>query len=116
MIDEANKSQYDKIGAAHLTQSLLILMMFSIHGTAYALTNSILDLYSSKSSDTFVPEIRKECERVSADNGGLGNREAVAGLHLVDSCIKESLRISGFTIVSSTRAVSFVVLFQLRPE
>ena len=105
MIEEAHRTNPDQMQAVHLTQSLLILMLSSIHGTSYAFTNCILDLYSSDCCDDFVAGIREECERVAAESGGLGNIDALAKLHHVDSCIKESLRISGFTVVSSMRVV-----------
>lgn len=105
MIDEAYQTNPEQTEASHLTQSLLILMISSIHSTSYGFTNCILDLYSSDCCDDFVTGIREECERVAADSGGLGNRDAVAKLHHIDSCIKESLRISGFTIVSLMRVV-----------
>lgn len=103
MIDEANQTDTEQTTAANLTQSLLILMMSSIHSTGYGFTNCILDLYNSDSSDEFVSGLREECDRVSADKGGLGNRDASSQLRRVDSCIKESMRLSGFTIVSLMR-------------
>ena len=100
MINEAYQINSRKIDAAHLTQSLLILMLSSIHGTSYGLTNCILDLYSSECCDDYIAGIREECKQVLADGGDLRDRDAVTRLHHIDSCIRESLRISGFTIVS----------------
>ncbi|KAL2043499.1 hypothetical protein N7G274_003806 [Stereocaulon virgatum] len=106
MIDEAYQTNPEQLEAAHLTQSLLILILSAIHSTSYGFTNCILDLNSSDCCDDFIAGIREECECVSADSGGLGNRVAVDRLHRIDSCIKESLRISGFTVVSLMRVIS----------
>ena len=79
--------------------------MSSIHGTTYGLTNCILDMYGSEQCDDVITEIREECERVSAACDGIESKSAVARLRLIDSWIRESLRFSGFTIMTLMRVV-----------
>src|ERR1700712_1055345 len=90
----------------HLTYSLLAINQSSIYSTAYGLTNCILDLFSSENCEDFVNCLRDECERVYTEfDGKIGNGPAIEKLYRLDSCIKESMRVSGFNTVALMREV-----------
>ena len=108
MIEDTNQADSEQTTAADLTQSLLILMMSSIHSTGYGFSNCNLDQFSSDSSDEIFAGLREEVVSVTTAYGGLGNRDAVSQLRRVDSCLRESMRVSGFTIVSLMRKVRFI--------
>lgn len=92
--------------ALHITYSLLAINQSSIYSTAYGLTNCLLDLFGSERSEEFVQGLREECDRVSKEFGGsLGSAEALDKLCRLDSCIRESMRVSGFNTVALMRKV-----------
>jgi hypothetical protein len=68
--------------------------------------NLILDLFSTDPSLGYVETLRKECATVLAEAGGKWTRAAVVKLTLVDSCIRESMRLNPFAIVGLPRTVS----------
>jgi cytochrome P450 len=59
-----------------------------------AVTNAFLDLFHSPDAADFVRELRKECDRVLAAHDGKWSKAALNELVLVDSAIKESMRLS----------------------
>lgn len=59
-----------------------------------AITNTFLDLFHSPDAPAFVDELRKECDRVLAAHNGEWTKAALNELVLVDSAIKESMRLS----------------------
>lgn len=63
-----------------------------------AITNTFLDLFHSPDAADFVGELRKECDTVLNAHGGQLNKAALNDLVLVDSAIKESMRLSVRTI------------------
>ncbi|RYP81521.1 hypothetical protein DL769_001929 [Monosporascus sp. CRB-8-3] len=106
IIEQCAKGGRTTVEADTIAQRLLILQLVSIYTTAYALTNIIINLYSSKQKDDFVAGIREECNRVSREHGGLSTREAIDKLYRVDSAVRESMRISPFGIITPTRIVA----------
>jgi cytochrome P450 len=89
-----------------IAQRLLILQLVAIYTTTYALTNCLLNLYSSQSKDEFVDGLRSEYSRVSAKHDGLSSKEAIDELYRTDSTIRESMRISPFSVLAPLRIVS----------
>ncbi|RYO75688.1 hypothetical protein DL766_007064 [Monosporascus sp. MC13-8B] len=106
MIEQCEKGGRTTVEADTIAQRLLILQLVSIYTTAYALTNIIINLYSSKQKDIFVAGIREECNRVSREHGGLSTGEAIDKLYRADSAVRESMRISPFSIIAPIRIVS----------
>lgn len=66
----------------------------------------ILDLYSSDPSLGYVDTLREEATGVLAKAGGSWTRDAVRDLKLIDSMIRESMRLNPFAIVGLPRTVS----------
>ena len=70
-----------------------------------AITNTFLDLFHSPDAPAFVEELRKECDRVLAAHNGEWTKAALNELVLVDSAIKESMRLS-VRVIGMHRMVS----------
>ena len=74
-----------------------------------AITNTFLDLYHSADAGDFVVELRKECDAVLAAHDGRWTKAALQELALVESAIKESMRLS-VRVVGMHRIVSQLTL------
>jgi hypothetical protein len=93
-----------------ICRRLLALNMVAIHTTSIvsllpspdnvvltfvkAITNTFLDLFHSPDAADFVKELRKECDAVLKSHDGQWTKAALNELVLVDSAIKESMRLS----------------------
>ncbi|OTA89151.1 hypothetical protein M434DRAFT_374078 [Hypoxylon sp. CO27-5] len=106
MIEQSAKGNHANVEPEIIAQRLLILQMVSTYTTAYALSNIIINLYSSKRKDEFVEGLVEECNRVSRGNGGLLTKEAIDSLYRVDSAVRESMRVSPFGVVTPIRIVA----------
>ncbi|KAI1120267.1 ent-kaurene oxidase [Nemania abortiva] len=84
---------------------LLFVNDISLHSTAYTAHNVILDLWTTDPSSGVVEALREECERVFRQAGGSWTREAVSKLNLVDSAVRESMRLAPFATVGLPRKV-----------
>lgn len=73
-----------------------------------AITNTFLDLFHSPYAKEFVAELRKECDTVLAAHGGQWTKAALQELVLVESAIKESMRLS-VRVVGMHRMVSLTL-------
>lgn len=77
-----------------------------MYSTAYTSQNVILDLASSDPSSGYIDALREESARVLKEAGGSWTRQAVTKLKLVDSAIRESMRIRPFNSVGVPRTVA----------
>ncbi len=77
----------------------------SMHSTGYTARNVIIDLASSDPSLGYIKALREESARVLKEAGGTWTRQAVTKLKLVDSTIRESMRICTFFSVGLPRTV-----------
>lgn len=67
--------------------------------------NFILDLFSTDADMGYIDTLRKECESVFNEAGQRWTRAGVMKLKLVDSAIRESMRLQPFAIVALPRTV-----------
>ncbi|KAF3066380.1 Ent-kaurene oxidase [Daldinia childiae] len=67
--------------------------------------NMILDLYGPDTSADTIRELREEAARVLEESGGSWTREAVQNLKLIDSAIREAMRITPFACIGLPRTV-----------
>jgi cytochrome P450 len=106
IIDECylteNPAQLDPKRVSH---RLLLVNDISLHSTAFTVQNVILDLFSQDPSLGFVEALREQCKTVLAEAGGSWTRDAVRKLTLVDSTIRESMRLSPFGTIGLPRTV-----------
>lgn len=68
----------------------------SLLTTAYTCQNFLLDLFSTDPAFEFVEALREECFRAFKESGYVWDDEAVKKLQLVDSAIRESMRLNPF--------------------
>jgi hypothetical protein len=94
--------QLDPKRVAH---RLLLVNDISLHSTSFTVQNVILDLFSSDPALGFVDALRDEAKSVLAMHGGSWTRDAVRDLKLIDSMIRESMRLNPFAIVGLPRTV-----------
>ncbi|KAI1179304.1 cytochrome P450 [Nemania sp. FL0916] len=105
MIQKSARGDPSNLKPDVIAQRLLILQISSIYTTTLALAHIIVNLYGSESRDDFIAGLRAECERVAAEHQGLSTKEAIDKLYRMDSAIRESLRLSPFSVVAPIRIV-----------
>lgn len=77
-----------------------------MHSTGYTASNVIRDLVRQDPSLSYFEALRNESAKVLKESGGTWTRQAVTQLHLVDSTIRESMRLSPFFSAGLPRKVS----------
>jgi cytochrome P450 len=95
IIDECytsgNPSQLDPGRVCH---RLLLINDVSLHTTSFTMQDFILNLFSTDPSLGYVEILREECAAALEEAGGTWTRQAIDKLKLVDSAIRESMRLS----------------------
>ncbi|KAF2793661.1 cytochrome P450 [Melanomma pulvis-pyrius CBS 109.77] len=91
--------------AYQIGHRILLLNFASIHSTSLAVANTLQDLFSGNTSTGAVEDLREECIKVFTEYGGIWNQDAVAKLHLLDSAIRESMRVSSLSILGLPRRI-----------
>jgi cytochrome P450 len=89
----------------YIASSMLSMQFATASSTRYALTNLLLDIFSTDPNDRVIEGLREEIERVYAENGHCWSKQALSKLYRTDSAIKESLRYSGLMAHGSWRKV-----------
>lgn len=109
LIDEcyaaAAKGDRGQLDPKRVAHRLLLVNDISLHSTSFTVQNVILDLFSSDPALGFVDALRDEAKSVLAKHGGSWTRDAVRDLKLIDSMIRESMRLNPFAIVGLPRTV-----------
>lgn len=77
----------------------------SMHSTSYTVQSLILDLATADPSLGYIEALRVESARVLKEADGSWTRQAVTKLKLVDSAVRESMRLTPFNSVSLPRTV-----------
>ncbi|KAK0672033.1 cytochrome P450 [Cercophora samala] len=86
----------DELSPVMLSKRLLPVEFAAIHTTVLTASNILLDLASSDPSLGYIDAIRKETSQALEKGNGSWTKESLANLHLTDSAIKESMRVSYF--------------------
>lgn len=108
MIDEAYASGDPRqLEAKRLTHRLIFVNDISMHSTGYTASNVIRDLVRQDPSLGYIEALRHESASVLKEAGGSWSRQAVTKLHLIDSTIRESMRLSPFFSAGLPRRVSY---------
>ncbi|RYP59543.1 hypothetical protein DL769_008485 [Monosporascus sp. CRB-8-3] len=106
LIDEAYATcDPNQLVPERLAHRLVFLNDVSMHSTGYTAQHVILDLASQDPSLGYVQALRDEAGKVLKEAGGTWTRQAVTKLKLVDSTIRESMRLSPFFSVGLPRTV-----------
>ncbi|KAI0435912.1 cytochrome P450 [Xylaria telfairii] len=106
MIEEAIcRNNPEELDTRRIAERLLFTNDVSMHTTSFTMQNFILNLFSSDPSLGYVETLRNECEQVILKAKGVWSREAVQQLRLVDSAIRESMRVSPFSVFGLPRTI-----------
>ncbi|KAI7776583.1 hypothetical protein LA080_004788 [Diaporthe eres] len=107
LIDEcyASPNPEEQLDLKRVCYRLLIMNDVSLLTTAYTCQNLLLDLFSTDPRLGYVEALRDECARALAESGGIWDHTAVKKLRLVDSAIRESMRLNPFGSVLLPRRV-----------
>ncbi|KAI0451599.1 cytochrome P450 [Xylaria acuta] len=76
-----------------------------MHTTSLTMQGLIQNLAATDSSLSYIEILREECRAALEEAGGTWTRDAVQKLRLVDSTIRESLRVSPFIVFGLPRKV-----------
>ena len=98
----------EQLKPGRVLHRLVYLNDISLHSTSYTAQNVVLDLASADPS--IIPILREESARVLKEAGGQWTRQAVTKLKLVDSTIRESMRMTPFNSVGLPRKVRHIHL------
>jgi cytochrome P450 len=77
----------------------------SMHLTSYTVQNAILDLATADPSLGYIEALRAESARLLKETGRWWTRQALRKLELVDSVVRESMRLTPFSSVGLPRTV-----------
>ncbi|KAL4744748.1 cytochrome P450 [Aspergillus terricola var. indicus] len=107
IIDECYATgQPAQLAPRRVALRLLLLNVISLHSTSFTLQNVILDLASMDPADGVVELLREECRSVLAESGSTSwTYEAVKKLRLLDSAVRESMRLTPFGNLGLPRTV-----------
>ncbi|RYP71146.1 hypothetical protein DL770_008162 [Monosporascus sp. CRB-9-2] len=104
IIDETiSRGDPSQLAVEVISERLLIADNASIHSVALTLHNLILNLVNSEPSLGYIQALREECRNVFINAGCKWTLDAVRNLKLVDSAIRESMRVSPFGSVAMAR-------------
>ncbi|EEP82794.1 predicted protein [Uncinocarpus reesii 1704] len=84
---------------------LLLLNDVSIPSTSFSVQSFIVDLFTADPTRGFVEALRKESEAAFEESGGIWTVDAVKKLKLVESAIRESMRLSPLGSIALPRTV-----------
>jgi hypothetical protein len=84
---------------------ILLLNFASIHSTSLVIANTLQDLFSGDPASGTGEDIREECIKIFTEYRGVWTKDALTKLHLLDSAIRESMRLSSLSILGLPRRV-----------
>ncbi|CAG8958654.1 hypothetical protein HYFRA_00011495 [Hymenoscyphus fraxineus] len=106
LIEESYASPLpDELLPKRVWHRLLLMNNVSLLTTSYTVQNVLLDLYSSDPSLGYVDVLRDEAAQALASTNGIWTSESVAHLRLLDSTIRESMRVSAMGPLMLARTV-----------
>ncbi|KAI0179430.1 cytochrome P450 [Hypoxylon sp. FL1284] len=106
IIDEAiSRNDDTQLSPSLISDRLLITNNVSLHSTTLTVHNLMLSLVTSDPSLGYIEALGEECDKALSDAGGIWNLEAVRKLRLLDSAIRESMRVMPFASVAMARTV-----------
>ncbi|KAJ4404357.1 hypothetical protein N0V82_010511 [Gnomoniopsis sp. IMI 355080] len=96
----------DELNPHRISQRLMPINFGSIHTTVLTGLGAFLDMLSHDVEQNIVASIREEIQDVKKEEGdGFWTKTGLAKLHRLDSAIRESMRISGFSQTLVARKV-----------
>jgi cytochrome P450 len=106
IINEAISRGDDKQLSTNLiSDRLLITNTVSLPNTTLTLHNLITSLITSDPSLKYIEAWQDECDKALSNAGEIWNLEVIRNLRLVDSAIRESMRVAPFASIAMARTV-----------
>ncbi|KAK2738334.1 hypothetical protein FQN57_007094 [Myotisia sp. PD_48] len=106
IIDECYATgNLERLDPTNICYRLLLLNDVSLPSTAFSVQNLITDLFTTDPSLGFVDALRVECEAVFEEAGGIWTADALKKLKLVESAIRESMRLSPLGVIALPRTI-----------
>ncbi|KAI1352840.1 cytochrome P450 [Xylaria sp. FL0043] len=106
IIDEAiSRNDSAQLSTNLIADRILITNNVTLHGVTFTVQHLLLCLTSSDPSLGYIESLRAECQNALDYTGGSWNLEAVRSLKLLDSAIRESMRIAPFASIAMARTV-----------
>ncbi|KAI1275889.1 cytochrome P450 [Xylaria sp. FL0933] len=106
IIDEAiSRNDSAQLLTNLIADRILITNNVTLHGVTFTVQHLLLSLISSNPSLGYIETLREECQNALDNTGGSWNLEAVRSLKLLDSAIRESMRIAPFASIAMARTV-----------
>ncbi|KAJ8128620.1 hypothetical protein O1611_g5015 [Lasiodiplodia mahajangana] len=106
IIDEAiSRDDSTQLATSLIADRILITNNVTLQGVTFTVQHLLLCLMSSDPSLGYIETLREECRKALDHAGGTWNLEAVRSLKLVDSAIRESMRITPFASIAMSRTV-----------
>jgi hypothetical protein len=116
IIDEAYATKDPaQLNATRVAHRLVLTNDVSLHSTSYTIHNVVLDVFSNDFGGDLIQAMREESTQAihSTGNNKSWTREAVLKLRLVDSVIRESMRLWPFGTIGIPRRVRSFLYLQL---
>ena len=88
-----------------ISHRVLVVNFAAIHTSTFTVTNTLIDLISSPPEKGYLAGIREEAQRVLEEGNGVWTKAGLAKMIRVDSAIRESMRLSGFSSQGLVRKV-----------
>ncbi|KAI3324415.1 cytochrome P450 [Xylariaceae sp. AK1471] len=106
IIDEAiSRDDITQLSTRLIADRMVITNDVSLHGITFTMQHLILCLVSSDPSLGYIEALRGECANALDQCGGIWSLETVRNLKLMDSAIRESMRVTPFSSVAMARTV-----------
>ncbi|GAW13575.1 hypothetical protein ANO14919_029620 [Xylariales sp. No.14919] len=106
IIDEAlSRDDSTQLSTRLIADRLLITNNVTLQGVTFTIQHLLLCLTSSDPSLGYIETLREECQKALDRASGTWSLEAVRSLKLVDSAIRESMRMVPFGSIAMTRTV-----------
>lgn len=107
IIDEAiSRNDPTQLAVDLISDRLTITNNVTLYSVTFTVFHAILCLASSEPSLGYIEAIREECQNALNASNGKWTLEAVRRLKLVDSAIRESMRMVSFSSLAISRTVS----------
>lgn len=88
-----------------LSYRVFMINFPGVHTTAVSATSVLIDILSDPVDENLVNHLRAEVESISGGSSGDWTAEDLGRAALLDSAVKESLRLNGINAASPTRKV-----------
>lgn len=114
IIDEAiSRNDPTQLSTRLIADRTIIMNDVSLHGITFTVHHLLLCLVTSDPSLGYIEALREECKNALAEHGGKWCLQAVRSLKIMDSTIRESMRVTPFGSIAMVRTVRLLSHYKL---